>query len=236
MASQKRTGKPATAAARRRAARERLAAERAAEARRRLRRRIATWIAAGVAAVVLIAGGVWLAVSGGGGHRQAATVSGKAVALWPRPADTTARARAEGLSVAGMEGTARHFHVHLDVLVNGRPVTVPAELGIASDDSQVAELHTHDTTGVLHIEAPTTNKRYTLGELFTEWNVPLSSGEIGGLAADGTHTLAAYVGGKKWSGDPAAIPLTPHEEIALVYGPANGKVTVPAHYDFPDGL
>jgi hypothetical protein len=60
-------------------------------------------------------------------------------------------------------GTAKHFHAHLDVMVNGQNVPVPANLGVAATGNAMAELHTHDATRMLHIEAPTSNKRYTLG-------------------------------------------------------------------------
>ncbi|MCO6011029.1 hypothetical protein NE236_39345 [Actinoallomurus purpureus] len=232
-------------AAERRSARERLAAERAAAERRQRRRRILTWTASGVVAA-LVAGGVWAATSGGGSGKAKTTASGATGARdasaaatglppWPRPDDTADRARTEGLAVAPMEGTAQHFHTHLDILVDGKAVPVPANLGIAASGNAMSELHTHDTTGVLHIEAPTTGKHYTLRELFTEWNVRLGATGLGGLKPDGSRTLTAYVDGKKQAGDPATIELTPHREIALVYGPANAAVQAPSRYDFPDG-
>jgi hypothetical protein len=226
-------------------ARERLAAERAAEERRRRRRRVATLVACGGVGAALIAGGIWAGTSGDKPGRTTAahrtplpsTAAGAEAGRppWPRPDDTADRARTEGLAVAPMEGTAKHFHTHLDLLVAGKAVHVPANLGIAASGDAMAELHTHDTSGVLHIEAPTTDKRYTLGQLFTEWNVRLTATDLGGLKADGTRALTAYVDGKKQTGDPAAIELTPHREIALVYGPANAGVQVPSHYDFPSG-
>ncbi|MEV5708878.1 hypothetical protein [Actinoallomurus sp. NPDC052274] len=225
----------------RRSARERLAAERAARERRLRRRRIVTWAAGGGVAAVLVAGGIWAATSDGKkspGRTAAPAAAAGAEAgrpPWPRPDDTADRARKEGLAVAPMEGTAVHFHTHLDILVDGKAVPVPANLGIAASGDAMSELHTHDTTGVLHIEAPATGKRYTLGQLFTEWNVPLSAARLGGLQPDGTRTLTAYVDGGRQTGDPAAIELTPHREIALVYGPANASVQVPSRYDFPAG-
>ncbi|GAA4626373.1 hypothetical protein GCM10023196_034360 [Actinoallomurus vinaceus] len=244
MATAKKDGRGGAAA--RRSARERLAAERAAAERGRRRRRVLTWTASGVVAAALVAGGVWAATSDGGSSKAKTTASGATGARdaaaaatglppWQRPDDTADRARAEGLAVAPMEGTARHFHTHLDILVDGKAVTVPANLGIAASGDAMSELHTHDTTGVLHIEAPTTDKHYTLGQLFTEWNVRLSATGLGGLKADGSRTLTAYVDGKKQTGDPAAVELTAHREIALVYGPANAGVQVPSRYAFPDG-
>jgi hypothetical protein len=135
-----------------------------------------------------------------------------------------------------MEGTALHFHTHLDILVDGKQVAVPAGLGIADSGQEMAELHTHDTTGIVHIEAPTTSKRYTLGQLFTEWNLRLDATDLGDLKAGGDRTLTAYVDGRRQGGDPAAIELTRHREIALVYGPANARPKVPSSYAFPAGL
>jgi hypothetical protein len=65
-----------------------------------------------------------------------------------------------------------------------------------------------------------------LGQLFTDWNVRLDATDMGGLKADGTRTLTAYVDGKKQTGDAANIELRPHRKIALVYGPANAKMQV----------
>jgi hypothetical protein len=234
-----------TKAARRAAARERIAAAREAERRRARRRRVTLWTGGGIA-VAAATGAVLVGVTSGHAQHRApvsspvsssgATAPGTALPPWPRPDDTADRARTVGLSVAPMEGTAQHFHVHLDVLVDGKAVPVPADLGIEPAGQKMAELHTHDTTGVLHIEAPTTGKRYVLGQLFTEWNVRLDATDLGGLKADGTRTLTAYVDGKKQSGDPADIQLTPHREIALVYGPANAHPRVPSAYRFEPGL
>lgn len=240
MTSKPKPAKPAKppkakAAQRRKAtARQRIAVQRAAQARRQRAWRIAM-IAAGVA--ILAAAGIWVGASRQGAHRAAqlphpVTAAGTGLPPWPVPADSVSRAKAAGLAVGAMEGTAKHFHIHLDLIVNGRTITVPAQLGI--DDSGYSELHTHDTSGVVHIEAPTKSERYILGQVFEEWNVRLDTGDLGGLKADPTHPLTAYVDGRKWTGDPAAIELLPHREIALVY---NSPTTpVPTHYSFAPGL
>jgi hypothetical protein len=213
---------------RRGTARERVEAARRAERRRRSRR--ITILAA--CCVVMVAAFVVVVAHDGPGRQQPATGS----LTWPRPEDTADRARAIGLAVAPMEGTALHFHTHLDILVDGRPVAVPAGLGIADSGQEMAELHTHDTTGIVHIEAPSTGKRYTLGQLFTEWNLRLDTTDLGDLKTGGGRTLTAYVDGRRQGGDPAVIELTRHREIALVYGPANARPEVPSSYAFPAGL
>ena len=96
-------------------------------------------------------------------------------------------------------------------------------------------LHTHDTSGVIHIESAV-NEPYTLGQVFTEWGVALSATQLGGLHADATHVLAAYVNGRSFSGDPATLKLKRHLEIALWYGPSGQTPHVPSSYHFPAGL
>lgn len=88
---------------------------------------------------------------------------------------------------------------------------------------------------MLHIEAPTDDKRYILGQLFSEWDVRLDADGIGGLDVDGENSLRAYVDGKRVTGNPASIELAEHHQIALVYGPKDAKVDVPASYDFQSG-
>jgi hypothetical protein len=218
--------------AQRQSAKERIAAARAAERRAERRRWIVMFAVVGVVVAGLVGGLVW-AIARQNNAEQVARDTAKPP--WPLPADPVAGAKAAGLDVQPMEGTAKHFHAHLDVLVNGKPIEVPANLGVDPGQQAMSELHTHDTRGVLHIEAPTANKRYNLGQVFKTWQVTLSATQLGGLNADGTNTLTAYVDGKKQTGDPAAIELTQRRQIALVYGPADAKVNVPSTYKFEPG-
>lgn len=154
---------------------------------------------------------------------------------WPAPADPSARIRAAGLQMSDMEGTATHFHAHLDIFVAGREVPVTADIGIDQATGAMSELHTHDTSGVLHVESPATGKRYVLGQLFNEWDVRLDASHLGGLTTGNAKTLTAYVDGKPVTGNPAQIELLGHRQIALVYGKAGQKVDVPSSYAFAEG-
>lgn len=229
-------------AAKRQGARERIAVQRAAERRRERMRWIITWSITGAVVAVLGGLGTWAlmdqnskAAKPGGLPTPLREGSDTAMPPWPLPADPLAGARAAGLSVAPMEGTAAHFHAHLDIIVNGQPVTVPGNLGISPTQQALSEMHTHDERGVIHLEAPTKGKRYILGQFFDSWQVKLTPTGIGGLKTDAGHTLIAYVDGKQQTGDPAAIELLSHREIALVYGPAGAKVDVPKSYAFQSG-
>jgi hypothetical protein len=154
---------------------------------------------------------------------------------WPAPADATAQAKAAGLPMLGAEGQVLHIHSHLDVFVDGTKVTVPAEIGIDVPKQQISPLHTHDTTGVVHIESPV-KADFTLGQFMTEWNVPLSKDTIGTFKVGGGKELHVYVNGKERAGDPASIKLAAHDEIAVVYGAPADKVQVPSTYQWAGGL
>jgi hypothetical protein len=183
--------------------------------------------------------GIGLGVSAGGGSSaspalndaiRAAATAGTGKPPWPRPDDTTDRATQAGLAVGASEGTAVHFHVHLDVFVDGKAIPVSADLGLAP--TSISEMHTHDASGVLHIEAPGSGT-WALGQLFDEWNVRLDRTHLGGLEASADKPLAAYVDGKRIATNPAAITLAAHQEIALVYG--TPPATVPSSYTFSAG-
>jgi hypothetical protein len=216
----------------------------AAAAQRRARNlRIGLWSGAAVvvAAVVAI---VILVVSRPDGGQPAATGSAPPVTAqgrttnppWDAPADASAAVAAAGLPMLGAEGTALHIHAHLDVFVDGKAVQVPAEIGIDEARQKISPLHSHDTTGVIHIESPDKTATFTLGQYFTQWQVALSADHLGGLATDATHHLTAYVDGVARQGDPAAIVLGAHDEIALVYGTDAQQPTVPSSYQWTNGL
>lgn len=155
---------------------------------------------------------------------------------WPAPIDAAGRVAAAGLPMLGAEGQVEHIHAHLDVIVDGKPVEVPANLGIEMAAQQISPLHTHDTSGIVHIESPV-KVPFSLGQFMTEWDVALSESSVGGLKAIAGKQFRAYVDGKPVSGNPAAIIFKDHQEIALVYGTAAQQQNPPSSYDWgPSGL
>lgn len=166
-----------------------------------------------------------------------------AAAPWPAPVlldngqQSAAYIAAAGLPYAE-EMLAVHYHAHIDVLVDGKPVPVPLGLGYVATGSKVvglAPLHTHDDSGIIHIEndVPAT---FVLGQVFTEWGVRFTSSCLGAYCTGGGKELAVFVGGKRQSGDPTRIVLTKHEEIAVVYGTQEQMTKVPSSYSFPSAL
>jgi hypothetical protein len=162
------------------------------------------------------------------------TVGADSLPPWPAPSDATAAARNAGLPMLSSEGAVEHIHVHLDVLVDGQAVPVPANIGIDAAHGGISPLHTHDNSGVIHIESPV-KRQFSLGEFFTEWGVSLSADNVGGLRATDTKGLRAFVNGEPRPGNPAAITFSQHDEIAVVFGVPQAGERVRATYDFPPG-
>ncbi len=132
----------------------------------------------------------------------------------------------DGMECNQMEQAVFHIHAHLDVYVDGQHRTVPELIGIIPNTC-FYWLHTHDPTGIIHIEAPQ-YKTFTLGQFLDVWS---KSFENSGIP---TGTPKSYVNGKEFTGDFRTIPLTAHEEIVLVYGVPPDSI--PSSFDFPQNL
>ena len=161
------------------------------------------------------------------------TAVGAAVeAPWARPDDPTARAAAAGLRMLDTEGTVEHIHAHLTISIDGQQQSVPGEIGIDNPSNTVSPLHTHDTSGIIHVESPV-EAQFTLGQFFTEWNVALDARSIGSYASSDTETFTVFVDQKPFVGDPASIVFTNRMEIDIVVAPT-GTAAVPSPpFDWP---
>jgi hypothetical protein len=158
-------------------------------------------------------------------------------------ASTAGQARGEpvdGIEAGSMEQMLFHIHAHLAIYVRGQQKFVPYGIGIVppyqlqnttsgafvAGGSKFYWLHTHDETGIIHIESPQ-HRTFTLGNLFDIWHQPLSPTQAGRA----TGQVAVLVNNHPVGGDPRAIPLTAHDVIQL-----NVDTAEPFHpYNFPNG-
>ena len=136
-----------------------------------------------------------------------------------------------GLHALTNEGEVVHIHQHLDIYVNGKKVRVPSQIGIY-DGQFLTELHTHDASGIMHVESPT-KRTFDLAQFFGVWGVRLTPDCVGGYCKELTP-WRIYVNGKPYTGDPRTLALKPHQEIAVVIG--TPPKTIPSKYKFPAGL
>ncbi len=206
------------------------------EARRARRRR--SLIAGGVVvAVLLVAGVITAVVLNGKPSASVASASGTSAGTtqWAAPTDVESGVTAAGLQMLTAEGTALHIHQHLSVTVDGSPVVVPAELGIDVSQQRISPIHTHDESGIIHVESPTV-RTFTLGQVFDEWQQKLGPGQVGAYRdGSGGQTVTVFVDGKATAGDPRSIALTSHEDIDIVVAKKGTAVAAPPAFAWPAG-
>jgi len=148
-----------------------------------------------------------------------------------------------GQPVDGIEGSSRemlkvHVHAHLALFNKGQQIAIPYGIGIVKPfqanngfvgmGQGIYWLHTHDATGIIHVESPD-DRTYTLGQFFDIWGQSLTSSEVAGLKG----TVRAFVDGKPYSGSPRGIVLGAHTQITLEVG---APFVPPPTYTFPAGL
>lgn len=155
---------------------------------------------------------------------------------WPKNTkDLDGRAKQIDVQILPQEGVTLHIHQHLDIFVNGKHVTVPPLIGIKKKGNgfELAELHTHSTDGVIHLESERT-QAFSLGQFFGIWGLNLSKNCIGNLCSP-PNSFAIYVNGKKIpaTADPVRLVLEQHDEIAIVYGTPPNKI--PSSFNWPAG-
>ena len=114
------------------------------------------------------------------------------------------------------EVLTRHEHAHLTILIRGQIKTVPAFVGITA--RQICWLHTHDTSGIVHIEAGDA-RTFMLGDFFAEWRQPLNATVIAGENVGSGESVQATVNQQPYTGAPETIVLKNHEDIVLQLGP-----------------
>ncbi len=183
------------------------------------------WIGLAVLAAAGLAVGLALAFSGGDDSSSGATSSGSSIDWeaiphlqegpppWPNDSDNLPdRLQPLGLSQLTEEGTVLHIHQHLDVWRNGEQVVVPPGIGIY-DDSFITEVHSHDESGIVHVESPT-KKTFTLGQLFGEWGIKLTPHCLGSTCTG----VSWWVDGVKQTSDPSALALKEHQVIVVSVG------------------
>lgn len=128
------------------------------------------------------------------------------------------------------ESLTIHIHPYLRIIINGQNVTIPAAIGIINpvysqgiivSGTCFEPLHTHDASGIIHIESPS-NTNYTLGDFFKIWSatyhtvlfdgqnrpIMFNSTNILGFKADMTHKVVLLVDGK---------PSSQYQNLVLNY-------------------
>ncbi|MEX0984178.1 MAG: hypothetical protein WD096_03930 [Actinomycetota bacterium] len=187
---------------------------------RRRRSRVGALIVGIAAAAIVIV--LVISLSGETGE-PGTTPSGTAlpglmtsIAPWGANNDQLAE-RMAILDLPQFQDNEGHAHARLWIYVHGEQEEVPTDLGFPGDIA--SPLHTHDTTGTIHIEAVDMSWAPSLGTFFDTWGLRLSSDCIGAYCSQGDDTLQVFVNGEPFEGDPRTISmheLDVVEEVAIV--------------------
>ncbi len=104
-------------------------------------------------------------------------------ALWWSPRAKEAKKKAQ-VALSSREAAllcttdmATEFHIHpeLQILINGTPAVIPANIGILP--VCMNSIHTHSPDGIIHVESPV-KKDFTLSDFFAVWQKDFSKEKI----------------------------------------------------------
>jgi hypothetical protein len=142
--------------------------------------------------------------------------------------------KVDGIQCNVSEQFLLHIHAHIDIFVDGQLIHIPSQIGIIPGKC-IYWLHTHDKTGIIHIESPT-KRDFTLGQFFDIWKMKVNNLQVFDKIFNGKDVPSVYINGSKVPStiNYRDIKLTPHAQIAIVYG--RPPSSIPSAYNFPEGL
>jgi hypothetical protein len=124
------------------------------------------------------------------------------------------------------------FRAHVELFGDRQVIVIPAGIGVARPFAREhhrivgagcrAAVRTLESTGVVDFD----RSGLTLGDLFAVWGQPLGPRRMASFRG----RVVAFVGGRRVSGDPAAIPLRDGAQIVLEVG---GYVPPHPTFKFP---
>lgn len=145
--------------------------------------------------------------------------------------------------------TQYHVHAFLALFVNGQQVAIPYGLGMVGRGPAIKGfvnaatsfylIHTHDSTGIIHIESPSNGPPnlastiYTLKDFLDIWGLTVNANQFGPFTgplevftsgpmsrSNGNNTTVPASTLTYYGNDPSNVPLYSHEYIVVEVGPA----------------
>jgi len=228
-----RPASPAPGPQRSRAEKKELARAEREAARRRIaraqRRRQLAWIA-GI--TVVVAAGVFVFTNRDDQGTSGVTLPGELTTEAPwdaNAAKSAARGTALGLPA---EGTTMHEHADVEIFVHGSKEPVPTDIGIDTSKGTIQSIHTHDDTGLVHLES-SQSREFTLGEFFGVWGVRFTPSCLGAYCNEGNNRLQVFVDGEEVDGSLQDVQLDDQTVIVVTYGtPTELPDPIPSSFDF----
>ncbi len=146
------------------------------------------------------------------------------------------------VTYCGVEGSVEHYHPLLVIHDNGVQQPLPYQQGQGADigainqpgftnaqyycpGGEIHVLHTHDGSGIIHVELPfTPSAAPTLGQFFTIWGEPLTPAQVWTFSGHVTAQMYNSDTGQTtdYSANPTSIPL-----YVPAAGPQGGAYSIP---------
>jgi hypothetical protein len=191
-------------------------------------------VLAGLLALVLVL--LTAAGCGSGNHAPAGlTISGPGLQSSKPPWPPEYKHLAERLGRLGLPPGGKekvHTHALLHIYVAGLLVPIAANIGLNPSKGVESSLHTHDHSGIIHMESPYPYN-YTLGDFFAVWGVKFGPAQLGGLTGFGGDKLHFYLNGRPLA-NPAAHVLANHDSVVIGYGADSSFPHAPSTFLFKE--
>jgi hypothetical protein len=181
-------------------------------------------------AVAIVSAAALGACGSSGPPEKGLLITGPGIRATPPPWPPQYQGLAQRIKRLGLPPAAENkFHIHavLSIYNNGLYVPTPANIGLDKRHSVESSLHTHDQTGIIHMEG-VRRFPFTLGDFFDVWGVRFGAGTLGTLQDDGKNRVWVYVNHRLIS-DPARYVLKNGDSISIGYGPIDSF----SHYVAP---
>jgi hypothetical protein len=127
--------------------------------------------------------------------------------------------RENALGLPAPSESIYHVHAQVKIFVNGKPQTVPNNIGIDPGKGFLSSLHTHDEKGIVHMEA-VEKYPFTLGQFMTTWGVKFTPTQLGAFRVGQGLVLETYLNGKKVPNGPATT-LKQSDRVVIGFGKPN---------------
>lgn len=182
---------------------------------------------------------------------HAGSVTGQTGMFTPTQGDTSSGGQGspvDGITCDPTMSNNYHVHVFLGIYDNGTQVALPTAIGMENPGAAVSgfvdtascfyHIHTHDSSGIVHVEdpdptgAPVTASLYTLKNVLDIWGITADANHFGPF----TGPVRVFTSGQVYRGDanngtvaatnytfygtnPTSVPLYSHEVIWVEIGP-----------------
>lgn len=122
-----------------------------------------------------------------------------------------------------------HIHPHLGIIVDGEAREIPTNIGVTTQC--LRPMHTHDGSGVIHIESPRI-RDFTLGQFFGVWGQDLSTSKVMDIDITPERQMKIFANQKEITTGGDTI-LKDHVSYIIMIGKTGDILIPPENFTFP---